>query len=662
MGLEALGGKTTNGTTSNDTREDRSSRRTNQRRDDRRDDRRRSDEERETTNDAMTSIRAATQNRYGTISNPSRSLSALKKYADDYIEARTKVVAKDNESYYTVIVEKGVAVPAVVVLMRINTDDKPMFIGHAIMLVDFKVKPQPLSSDNIGGIRYVHNTVWADALDEEYLIAIERQITTQLQVEEPIYLDAGCTTMSSDLIPTEKMLNENNFQSQTIDNLIFWVLSGVDAIRSVEAEDDSRAIRPEVANPDATVVADISLAPSTTLNVAGLPIAEDFLIRLSEVTDDRNRRDDRQRIRSLNDTTTDAGKTYGAIGGRIDFTLVEPIEPNPRSPRLEDSACLLPEFIISNQDVGDQAVTLPTLLQLISAAGVLDTRDPPIFLEAFDPRNISSSPSRNIGALNAYLRDPEGRAQERLATMNGVDAEMFRKFTRAAIVPGSRIGIEVPSQGPLVGVLGIFAGAINYALGDKNSKEYNDHLIHACDILTGGEFGDAWGDDAAPIMIAERHVIPTGYWVDETQQPRDSRELGFLYYANLDNPREAMEMSMAYARSFMEEDQLIAAQERLKLIVEAKGANFVQTDNVVRGYFDRDFISILNQSLRRAGLGISTPNTRYSGRGSERRRVDDKSGFISRSTLDSEYGRYSGRDRDRSHNRTSYGRRSYYRR
>ena len=138
--------------------------------------------EREELRGGIMSIRAATANKFGERSNPTRALTALAKYAKGYIES--KVRSKDLD-YDVVIVEKDVAVPSVVVVSRTEAtgeDGKPLTVcvGHAIMLVDYSRTPEPLEVVREGSITYEEPTVWADAYDAEYVEAIEDALINQL--------------------------------------------------------------------------------------------------------------------------------------------------------------------------------------------------------------------------------------------------------------------------------------------------------------------------------------------------------------------------------------------------------------------------------------------------------------------------------------------------
>ena len=176
-------------------------------------------------------------------------------------------------------------------------------------------------------------------------------------------------------------------------------------------------------------------------------------------------------------------------------------------------------------------------------------------------------------------------------------------------------------------------------------------LVEAADVLTGGLISEEW-DITDPVMVAEISTVPGGYWTDDNGQKRDSREMGYLFYANLENPKEALDMSREYVDSFFEENPIIAANIRRRLITEVKGTNFVQTDNYRRVFFNPDFIDLLNSCLRKCGLGVMTPNTNFGGRGDERPRLDSIRGFMSGDRLDSGYSRYSDR-RDDSRSRFS---------
>ena len=613
--------------------------------------------DREDLRGGIMSIRAATANKFGERSNPTRALTALAKYAKGYIDS--KVRSKDLD-YDVVIVEKDVAVPSVVVVSRTETtneEGKPLTVcvGHAIMLVDYSRTPEPLEVVREGSITYEEPTVWADAYDTDYAEAIEDALVNQLpDIEDLLFIKGGCTTYNFPDLPVDQLVNDQGFQSPQIDNLIFTVLTGVEALRAAEAEEKDTWLRPEIVSKRSKIVADINLAVNTSMTPSGLPVAEDFMIRVRQVKegDRRDSRKDHQ-PRSLNRRHESGEETYGGVAGRIDFTYVEPKSATVRDPRIEDAACHVPEFIISGFDVYDRAPSLSLLWQLISSTGMLYNRKPPIFLSAFRPDNVIDTPSRNLGALAMEVKDIKtDKPLERIVFRANTPEEQIRQFARAAIVDGARIGMEIPSQGPLTTLLNIFHDAAIYAIDE--SEDYlpqNAMLVEAADVLTGGLISEEW-DINDPVMVPEISNVPGGYWTDDNGQKRDTREMGYLFFANLENPKEALDMSREYVDSFFEQDPIIAANIRRRLITEVKGGNFTQTDNYRRVFFNPDFIDLLNSCLRKCGLGVMTPNTNFGGRGDERPRLDSIRGFMSGDRLDSGYSRYSDR-RDDSRSRFS---------
>ena len=628
-------------------------------------------DDRDEFRDSFASIRAATQNVFGERTNPTRALTALAKYAKSYIESK---VRNRGLNYSAIIIEHDVAVPSIVIVSQTDTKDedgKPLavIVGHAILLVDYTRRPESLDEVREGSVTYQDTTVWADAFDRFYIDEIEKQIPLQLEnVENIQYLDAGCSTINFPDLPVDKLTGDTSFQSTHIDNLLFTVLTAVEAYRSWEAEEYDRMLRPEILAQGSKIVADINLQVNSSVTPTGLPVAEDFMIRVREVRerDYRRGRDERDKIRSLNKKGNDGNdECYGGVSGRIDFIQIEAEAEYLQNPRIEDAAVHVPEFIIAGFDVYDRSPSLPMLLQMISSVGILGDRNPPIFLQAFRPENLVDTPSRNLGALAMELKDIKTRkAVDRQVFRANTPDDTLRQFARAAIVPDCRIGIEIPSQGPLTSLLNIIWYAAIFAQTNNEDFQYaNDMIIQAADILTGNRFSEKW-DPEDPVMVGEISIIPGGYWSDDSGEKRDTREMGYLFYANLENPKEALEMSREYADSFMEPSDIIAANTRKRLITEIKGTNFVQTDNFRRCYFTTDFIDVLNECLRKSGLGVMTPNFNFGGRGDERRRRDSIGGLVSRGTLEHSYGRYSDRrdDRHRDQRYRSYQRRGSSRR
>lgn len=601
-------------------------------------------------------IRDSIGNIFGGTSSPTKALLLTSDYIKSFIESKTRNQKLKDYKFNVQVIEENVAVPSITISLIRKIDDIQYAFVHPILLVDYGVAPEALIEERIQGEVYRDTTTWADAYDKRYSEEITRKLNLELDTPVEEYINAGVTAIEYKDLPVDKLSTDKNYQSQDIDNLTISVMSVIESIRATEEEDTSRDVKPSALDANASIVASVSLTPSTSRKPNLLPTAEDFLIKISEVQD-RNRRD-RDYIKSLNDRRgIDSNRAYGHVSGRIDFVYDRPDHERTRNPRLEDSQCLVPEFIISSFDVMDVQPTLTLILQLVSSVGILDHGDEPLYLQAFEPRNVQNNPSRNLGGLAAELKNPETEERaERVQFKATDDPAKFRRFIRSAIKDKTSIALEVPSQGPLVGILSVFDLAVDYANGDNSKSHYNELIIEALDTLTDGAMSERW-DPKDPVMQARRAVIPAGYWVDGSQVKRDSLEHGYVFYSNIDSPAEALDMAQEYDLSFHEPNQLIAANTRLKLVKDVLGSNFVQTDNVSRIYFDPEFFEEMLGALRDAKMDVEVEDTRYSGRGIESRRYDDNR-FIDSRDLDKGYRRHTSRSRSGSR-RDDYGRGRY---
>ena len=655
-GIRQLGNKATNPQAKQPTNQ-------NQNRDYDRDNNQR-DDRKEIRDDAET-IRSATANRFGERSNPTALLTALAKYAKAYIAGRNRIKDYHME---VVIVEKDVGVPAVVIanLNETEDDDKvkyTMAIGHIIMLADYNQRPEAIGEWREGNRTITEPTVWAQALDSDYYVAVEEAFLEQTNIGKVMFVDAGVTAYNVEDVPATLLMQEHQGQSADLDNLIFNAMTVAEAVRALEAGETDTSIRPELIRAGNEIVADINLVPQTSITAGNLPVAEDFRMVVKEVKQgSRYDKQDYNQRRSLNNRTDNKGDlTYGAVGGRIDFMYTIPRIDNGyvRDPRREDSACFIPEFVASSFDMYDRAPSLSLISQLIASVGMLGDRNPPIFLAAFKPDNVVNTPSRNLGALAAKLKDPKtGKVEKRAEFRPNMPEGEFYDFAECAILPDYRIAVEVPTQGPLVKLLEVFYRAALYAGGDKDSRDANDIIIDAWDQLTGGRFSEKWNSND-PVMEAEIVTIPGGYWTDERGFKRDSREiLNYTYLANLENPKEALDMSDDYLASFTMDSWVAGANKRLDLISQVKGKNFIQTDNFQRVYFDADAYLLLLDCMNTAGTAVRTPRMNFGNVNDQRRRIDSIGGRISRDNLSRSYKRfdnYGSRDNDAGQRRSFFG-------
>lgn len=618
--------------------------------------------------DDMETIRSATANPFGERSRPTALLTQLAKYAKTYIEGRNRIKGYRME---VVIVEKDVGVPGIVISNVTETEDEnkikfDMAIGHIIMLADYTQRPDAIGEWREGNRTVTEPTVWAQALDSDYYAAIEEAFLEQTNIEKVMFVDAGVTAYNIADLPVAQLMQDNQGQNADLDNLFFNAMTVAEAIRAIEAGETNTAIRPELIRAGNEIVADINLVPQTSITAGNLPVAEDFRIVVKEVKQgSRYDRDEKPRHRSLNNKSdSKSDLTYGGVGGRIDFMYVIPRIDNGyiREPRREDSACFIPEFIASSFDMYDRAPSLSLISQLMASVGMLGDRNPPIFLAAFKPDNVVNTPSRNLGALAAKLKDPKtGKTEKRAEFRPNMPESEFYDFAECAILPDFRIGMEVPTQGPLVKLLEVFFRAALYAAGDDNSASANAMLIDSWDQLTGGLFSAKWGT-TNPVMEAEIVTIPGGYWTDERGLKRDSREiLNYTYLANLENPKEALDMSDDYLASFTTDSWVVGANKRLDLISQVKGKNFVQTDNFQRVYFAADAYLLLLECMIEAKTSVRTPRMNFGGVNDDRRRIDSVGGRIARDSLHRGYKRFDNYgNRDNNNNDYSSGRGRFF--
>lgn len=591
-------------------------------------------------------LRDAISNRFGDRQNPTHALVALNNYAKSYVEAHKR---DKNYIMTTFIVEREVGVPGVVIANVTNSEDdqkQPMtvIIGHVLMLADLSIKPEPLYEIRDGSRTLYETTVWADALDDDYRDAIVAAAYAQTDFENIVFIDAGKTVYNYADLPMDKLTAERPTQDRSIDNLLFTAMTVAEAKRALEAGDTSQEIRPGLVPAGFEIVADINLTPNTSQTAGGLPVAEDFRISVKQTKVNRGyNQQDQNQYRSLNRKGSASNDwSYGEVSGRIDFLYTVPRAEAQyiSNPRPEDSAAFVPEFIATGFDVKDTAPSLTMLTQMIASVGMLGDRDPAIFTAAFLPENVAQTPSRNIGALAAKLKDPKTQKFEKRAEFRtNTPEDEFYKFINCAIIQDYRIGLEVPTQGPLVTLLEVFHKAALYAKGYPEYKVENDMLIDAFDTLTGGGFSPSWGN--GPVMEPEIILTPGGYWTDDRGHKRDSREItNYLYLANLENPKEALDMSDDYLASFNIENDIIAANKRLELITQIKGANFVQTDNFFRCYFNAEAYALLLSAMLAAGTSVATPRVNFGGRPDDRRRIDSVGGRVSRDVLARSYRRF----------------------
>lgn len=607
-------------------------------------------ERREETERTFDNLMAKTSNVFGGVGTALTNIEQIAKAAQEYIDAKTK--GKNFKAIATAVDHS--TIPSVVISAEFQQDGLTSVIAHTLMIYPLDSKPEPVVLWRERDEMIDSHDVWADAIAEpDYIAWLEENYSKAhgIPLGEFSYASAGSTAIDSSSPIINDMVDGKLRVSDKFVRIMHNILTELYSAVQIQINDPSTYLTPEALPANHVISATFSMQPTTTLLANELPVAEDFLISLhdQEENPDRNSRKERRAIFKRDGSGETSRSEILNVSSRISLGYWEPDDYRRREDEDDDyrrasaTAAFIPEIIMVNIDMLSRQPSLSLLLQAVSATGMLAAPpaggSDPLYLEMFRGENAVDCAPRNLGALMPFLvgRDGEPLGKRMVLRPNATDNEFF-KVVDAAIRPSVRVGIEIPSQGPLTTLTTFFQHAAVYAADPRDvaGKSANDFIIEAANYLTNNYFSEYFDGDA--VMLAEQHVIPGGYWVDENGQLRDTREIDFLYLANQADPDAAFELADAWLATFSAEensDQVVAAHKRFKILERVK--SFVHTDNHTRVYFHPEFIMALNEALLACGLGIVNPTRSTNGRGQRRRVVNARESAVSVNQLRGQY-------------------------
>lgn len=355
---------------------------------------------------------------------------------------------------------------------------------------------------------------------------------------------------------------------------------------------------------DSTLSVRIAFNEPQKSDYAGLPVRNDISIVLSASSV-------QQAGQNNQINAQDRSKTIATIGGYIDPVWAPAnngqFNFNPNIPQPKFAA----RFVITNLENVAQTTIASQLLALTSSFVLREGNN---WFPYFSPRPMGAGGRtvdlRDIGAINI-----EGNMSN---NVDGFDKYIDTKsanFTpqdlgrliQMNFRPGMHYSLRVSECGADTWYNSVFKAAAD------NHKGAIRAILMAANTLTGGHFGQIYGNEESPVHI-DYSRVHLGHYLDSNGQKRDISDIDYLAIMNLVG-KGAPTSGAEWVNTMFREDQPIALRlaARKKMIESVTHGEVTYTGFARLVTFTGRFIDALAKGCALAGLDMRTINPSVTG-------------------------------------------------
>lgn len=340
---------------------------------------------------------------------------------------------------------------------------------------------------------------------------------------------------------------------------------------------------------------------------SGMPVRNNIAITLTAID---NTKTNTQTVNSQERT-----KRISHLGGFIDLIWA----PDPgmavhqfgniqqQGPQYKFS----PRFVMTNLE---NELRMTPASQLLAMVTALTLRENNNWYPYYQPRPPIAGGKqvdlRDIGAINFeanIMNEPSGYGQRIDVKTASFTPQDLGRLLSATIRPQLTFSLDVSECGSDTWYNEIFAAASTGALAAQ------EDIIHAANVLTGGQFSPIYNSSEGPVIVNEDR-IHLGYYIGQDGQKHDIREIDYLAVLNLQGDTD-IAAAQAWSDTFLRTDFPLAKRlmERKRMIVDLIRADVVFTGFARRVTFNGRFLEALAAACKAAGLDTRVTSPSFGG-------------------------------------------------
>lgn len=475
----------------------------------------------------------------------------------------------------------------------LNSANKSLGVSYHILLLEGSNEPMTPRTDTWQNQQIIVDRVAGDVLDNKYM-QVAQAIVQQAYPGMDVYANSGQVvprTFNWDDEEAVRNLAVNSVYPDVTD--LESRMGAPDVDLSTWARDSALQVQLNFNEPDRT-------------DYSGLPVRNNIAITLTAIDNTKGNQ------QSVN--TQERTKRISHLGGFIDLIWApdpgvshQYLNVQQAAPQFKFS----PRFVMTNLE---NELRMTPASQLLAMVTALTLRENNNWYPYYQPRNLHGSGNqkdlRDIGAINFeanLMGEPSGYGQRIDTKTSTFTPQDLGRLLSSTIRSQLTFSLDVSECGSDTWYNEIFAAAAAGAIAAQ------EDIIHAANVLTGGQFGQVYQSGESPVLVNDDR-IHLGYYIGNDGQKHDIREIDYLAVLNLQGDTDVL-AAQAWSDTFLRLDYPPAKrlQERKRMIIDLIRADVVFTGFARRVTFNGRFLEALAAACKAAGLDTRVTSPSFGG-------------------------------------------------
>lgn len=438
---------------------------------------------------------------------------------------------------------------------------------------------------NINGQNVEIETVAGDIYNDLLWERVQHVATESYGRQNMAVYDAGCMVLPQELDAEDPL---------HIRHVLFSATQACFTVMENQLGGKEEPFNVQFVGNQDQLVARLNYNPPQAENATGLPIRSDINITLEGATAGQA------------NTYFDQVRELTSVDAYVDLVYTPPQQQQPQmgmgyQQQPMQSQHYTPRVVLTRVDTDIDAVTMELNLLALSTSTLVSRQM--AWAGVFRPRHAQRGIDlHDIGAIGYEVPMTQDGELKKIDTKaESFTPQSLYQLLGMFVHERPVISMDIEEVGELSWIHTAFIAAAN------GNQEANQLIIDAANNLTLNNFGKIYS--GAPIAQDDQNRIHLGYYIDESGNKRDLRDIDYLAMLNLvgkDDPALVVDWEATFNQ--VDVPLEVRLEKRLNLLKGAIGGAIHLKGYARRITYNPEFLEALNQACAAAGLLIRPNN------------------------------------------------------